>query len=338
MNITKKEENGRLGYIDFLKFIGLTGIIIAHVGPPSWLTFLRNFDVPFMVILSALLGKTSYQKHLANKKPPLLYCLNRAKRLVFPAWIFIVIYFCVNYALYGRTYDFLFYVYSFCLTRYGMGYVWILLIYLYSALLIPLFNKLNLSKIGIVCIFLIYVIYEFAFYFQLGISNKFIETTFYYIIPYGLLTYIGFNYNQIKYKWKIAIAIISSLLCICLAIYYWQSLGSLQNVQIAKYPPRLYYLTFGISISFILLLICERWPLKFYNNVFFRFFSRNSLWIYLWHILMLELYNFLKLPQLWILKFAVVCSASALLVLLITTIVDKIAKKHPFPFFKYLKG
>lgn len=29
----------RIDYIDFLKTLGLTGIIIAHVGPPNWESF-----------------------------------------------------------------------------------------------------------------------------------------------------------------------------------------------------------------------------------------------------------------------------------------------------------
>ena len=54
----------RIGYVDFLKFIGLTGIILAHVGSPSWLMMLRSFDVPLMVILSSMLGKKSFEKYL----------------------------------------------------------------------------------------------------------------------------------------------------------------------------------------------------------------------------------------------------------------------------------
>lgn len=57
MEFSKINRQTRMGYIDFLKFIGLTGIIIAHVGSPDWLMMLRNFDVPFMVILSSILGE-----------------------------------------------------------------------------------------------------------------------------------------------------------------------------------------------------------------------------------------------------------------------------------------
>ncbi|SFK21637.1 hypothetical protein SAMN04488079_106193 [Methylophaga sulfidovorans] len=40
--------------IDLLRFIGLSMIIFAHVGPPSILFQLRNFDVPLMVLISGM--------------------------------------------------------------------------------------------------------------------------------------------------------------------------------------------------------------------------------------------------------------------------------------------
>ena len=85
------------------------------------------------------------------------------------------------------------------LTRYGIGYVWIMLIYLYSAMLIPAFAKLKLSSKGFIIVCATYILYEIAYYYKLGLNGSgfikdFIDTTFYYIIPYGVLTYLGYNY------------------------------------------------------------------------------------------------------------------------------------------------
>ena len=60
--------NNRIEYIDFLKFIGLTGIIIAHVGSPNWIMMLRSFDVPLMVIISSFLASYSIKKYKNDKK------------------------------------------------------------------------------------------------------------------------------------------------------------------------------------------------------------------------------------------------------------------------------
>ena len=61
-------SSSRIAYIDFLKFVGLTGIIIAHVGSPDWMMMARSFDVPLMVILSSILGVNSYKKYCENSK------------------------------------------------------------------------------------------------------------------------------------------------------------------------------------------------------------------------------------------------------------------------------
>ena len=84
---------------------------------------------------------------------------------------------------------------------------------------------------------LIYLMYELAFYFQLGTENKFIDTTFYYIVPYGVLTFLGYNYLKIKDKKKIYITLISFILFISCGIFYWNKYKTIQSVQITKYPP-----------------------------------------------------------------------------------------------------
>lgn len=41
-------------HIDFLRFIGISLIILAHVEAPSGITQFRCFDVPLMVFVSGL--------------------------------------------------------------------------------------------------------------------------------------------------------------------------------------------------------------------------------------------------------------------------------------------
>lgn len=55
-------------YIDFLKMLGLLCIMLAHVNPPQIIMQLRNFDVPFMVILSGMLAANSIHTppHIMN--------------------------------------------------------------------------------------------------------------------------------------------------------------------------------------------------------------------------------------------------------------------------------
>ena len=75
--------------IDLLRFIALTGIIIAHIDPPSFWMQLRGFDVPLMVFLSGV----SYRISGGNKQNYWSYAVKRFKRLILPVWVFLTIYF-----------------------------------------------------------------------------------------------------------------------------------------------------------------------------------------------------------------------------------------------------
>ena len=327
----------RIGYIDFLKFIGLTGIILAHVGSPNWMMMLRNFDVPLMVILSAILGERSYERYVANNLPVKKYYISRIKRLVIPTWIFLIIYFLLYFLMGGKYLGIRYYIASFCLTRYGIGYVWIILIYLYSAILIPLFEKIKLSWKGAIIVVVAYILYEILYHFGVGTQNKILDTTMYYIIPYSMLTYMGYNYSNMKESIKKAIAIISFLVFAILAVYYWKDSGQFVQVQVAKYPPRLYYLAYGIACSFFAIMFCEKHSLKIYEAKFIKYISMHSMWIYLWHILTLTIYDALKIPEIWYVKFMLVYMAAILMVVAVNMCLDLIEKRYKYD-FKYLRG
>lgn len=332
------KETGRINYIDFLKFIGLTAIIIAHVGSPSWLMMIRGFDVPFMVILSAILAQRSYRKYESDSLSVKNYYFSRVKRLVIPTWTFLSLYFVLLFIVEGELREVKYYIASFCLTLYGKGYVWVILIYLYSALLIPLFSKMKLSIKGLIFVTILYGLYEIAYYLKIGTDNKFLETTVYYIIPYGFITYLGYNYYQMRKRSRYSITIISFLIFIILFVYYWIINGSPQRVGIAKYPPRLYYLGYGITCSFVMLLFCEKHNLKIFDNSLIRYISMHSMWIYLWHILVLDVYMILRLPEVWYIKLFIVYGIAIIIVFVVNKCLDLIEKKIQIGFFKYLRG
>lgn len=329
-------NKSRLGYIDFLKFIGLSCIIIAHTGAPEWIMMLRNFDVPMMVIISAMLGSISFYKYSESFKRIFRYCFERIKRLVIPTWIFLIIFFVFLYTQ-KRTFSFEYYYHSFCLTRYGINYVWIILIYLYSALLTPLFHKIKKFSYSWIYIAVLYIFYEFMYYFGVGINNRFVDTTFYYIIPYGTIAFLGFCYTSFSKKNRLIIMAISCIFFILCGIIFRIETGMFQNVQISKYPPRLYYIGYGVFVSFLLLELCNIKPLKFYENKWFRFISNHSMWIYLWHILMLELYSIFGFVDVWYIKFVVVYIASMLMTFVVNRLLDILEKYKKIPVLKYLR-
>jgi peptidoglycan/LPS O-acetylase OafA/YrhL len=202
--------------------------------------------------------------------------------------------------------------------------------------MIPLFRKIKISTW--VYVGLVYILYEIMYYYKVGINNRFFDTTFYYIIPYGLLTFLGVSYKILSNKKKMAIIIISGVTFFSLLMYLWYQNGAIQNVQIAKYPPRIYYLSYGVFVSFLSLGLCKAFPLKIFSNKVLQFISRQSMWIYLWHILMLEVYSVLRLPEIWYIKFAIIYLVSITMTFVINKLLDIIDRNKKIHFFEYLRS
>ena len=184
--------------------------------------------------------------------------------------------------------------------------------------------------------------YEIAYYYRIGLDVRFVkyfvDVTFYYIIPYGVLTYLGYNYFNLTNRYKLITILVAFGTFVCLAIYYWGETGTFQIVQIAKYPPRLYYMSYGIGCSFALLLICEKKNLKVFGNKLIVFISTHSMWIYLWHIFVLKIYRKLKFPDVWFIKLIIVYLLSMLIVIIVNKILDSAERGHHFPIIKFLRG
>lgn len=122
--------------IDFLRFFGLSLIILAHVSPPPVIFQMRNFDVPLMVILSGMSFAVA-----GMKGSYLDYVMSRFRRLVIPVWVFLSIFFSVMFFL-GFKHELSTVLLSFGLIS-GIGYVWIIRIFFIMALLAPILAKLD---------------------------------------------------------------------------------------------------------------------------------------------------------------------------------------------------
>lgn len=328
------KNEDRIAYIDFLKVLSLTCIIIAHTNPPAAIHMIRNFDVPLMIILSSILTKRSYTSHYNSS---IHFWSSRIKRLLIPTWIFLFIYFFVEYLLKGEGHTLDYYILSFCLTRYGVGYVWIVLIYIYSMLLIPLFSKYGESAKTKIAILLLYLLYEILCFVGLNTCNRFLETTFFYFVPYGLLTYIGCTYENFKEKNKKFLILISFLVFVLSGLYLYKTSGVFQNVQVAKYPPRFYYLSYGIFCSCLLLSLCRRKTLFFYSSKSILFVSKHSLWIYLWHVLFLMIIKHFEIFDQWYSKTLIIYFLSIASVNLINKGFDFIEKRLQITIPNYLR-
>ena len=309
--------------IDILKVIGLLSIMLAHVNPPQMVFQLRNFDVVLMIIVSAYLGLITYKK--SNF---LEYIKKRFVRLVIPAWIFLIIFFILNFVFKLTPVNLKKIIESFAFAN-GIGYVWIIRIYFIVAILIPIsifFNyRLKNDSIQLILVSILMIVYEILCMFGL-FDNSIIQYLIAYFIPCFFLVILAKYLFAASDKKMIIVIVISLLLFFVIAFYLYKINGIFIFTQDYKYPFRIYYLSYGILISSILILILRYDKLcNMLNNNIVKFISSHSLWIYLWHILviyLLELFSFH-----WIIKYLLLLILPCIITYFQSVIDDKLSKK-----------
>jgi fucose 4-O-acetylase-like acetyltransferase len=278
--------------IDFLRFIGLAMIILAHVSPPALIFQLRNFDVPLMVLVSGMSFGLAYRF-----EPYLSYLWKRVKRLVFPVWIFLTGYFLVLFLFWPVAEDLSFdKIYHSYFLISGIGYVWIIRVFLLVALLAPfiyLLDKRITSHAQYLFLLLgLFVLYEIGRYVSLpyisdGIGQD-LSLIFFYIIPYGILFAFGLRVPRLEMKNHLILFFIFLFVFVALAAFFSVKSGGFVQTQSFKYPPSIYYFSYAIAVTLFLwmtadklLKLLARWKV---GLAVILFIAQNSIWVYLWHI------------------------------------------------------
>ena len=274
--------------IDLLRFIALTGIIIAHIQPsPFWMQ-LRNFDVPLMVFLSGV----SYRVSGGNKLGYMNYALKRFMRLVLPVWIFLIMYF----ALYGLMKGELLPIKT-MLSYYSLmtsWFVWIIRVFFMIALVSPLISPV-LDRMGKRRF--MWCLGAFLLLFEIYLSSRYSSfrgsTILLMNFSYVAVFSIGYKIESFTKQdiFKTASTFIG--IYICLMLYYLTSEGYFPT-QHLKYPPRLYYLSYAMALSLFLWMIKDLLFRCFENTSqrlvrLVTYIGSHTIWIYLWHIPLLSL-------------------------------------------------
>lgn len=291
---------------DILKTISILCIILAHVIPEDKILFhLRNFDVPLMVIIS---GTLFYYSNNNRKYSLFIYLQRRIPRLIAPVWFFLSFYFILTYAIFAllnKNYPFSLQeiINDFILlngTTDGIGYAWIIRVFMIMAIIstsiLNLYRACKGKRLFFVLLLISYLCYEVIFKLveNIKLENKlalsFINSYFLYLIPYGCLFGLGITLPSMRRKFIAFIAGIFLMVFSLLAIYYYYKQGVIVFPQSFKYPPRLYYLSYGVFMSMLAFLVVDKLCVSEDRNFVMRtivFISSSTLWIYLWHILFL---------------------------------------------------
>lgn len=243
--------------VDLLRCIGLSFIILAHVSPPKWLFEIRSFDVVLMIFISGI--SYSYSK----EQPYRQYIIKRAKRSIIPAWIYLIAYFPffnalkILFSLEGIHFSLKDYVGSFTLIS-GIGLVWIFRVFFLMAMIGPLLRKM-IAKIGYHRYFLLlipyYILYDRLAVYVIsnghGVIMQAINHFVLYLLGYGGIYGIGIIVRRLERKVCLMAAVFYTVLYAGFYFRYGMSMTAY------KYPPRVYYLLYGIMVSLILYLCLD---------------------------------------------------------------------------------
>jgi len=321
MAVTERDER-----IDLLRFIGLMMVMLAHVYPPLVVSQLRNFDVPLMVLVSALSFGVSY-KAVAYRS----YVWARVKRLVFPVWLFLsLLFLCQWWQAFPQPLPELTKVWRSYLLLDGIGYVWVIRVFLLVALVAPFLWRwhqgIDSNRRYFGLLLFAYVLYEISVSWWLpqssGITKTLLNDWLFYLWPYALVFAFGLRVPALSAKLGWSYTALFALLFAALASWFaWQH-GSWYPTQKFKYPPQHYYLVYALFIALLLwqlapwLLICCR-RLRLLRFVLFA--GGNSIWIYLWHIFAVQWWHRLS----WEWEYLLIVSLAALLTWTQVTLVQR---------------
>lgn len=280
--------------IDMLRFVGLSCIILAHVNAPFGLHQLRCFDVPLMLFVS---GLTCSQKSFPQYSD---YILKRCKRLLIPTWIFLILWLGANYYIDLVSEKPLMhwsYILKSLVMTGGLPYVWIIRVFLLITILTPLLLKLEKKvKSDRLFVVILLIIWSFLEVF-VGIEENFInsktvvnviEEFVITTIAYSMFYILGIRMRFLALIKLLRMSVAFTLVWIsAIAIYYYTYGFPMSIVPTFKYPPHAYYVCYGFfACSWV--WTSRNLLSKFLSNKLFLFVGRNTIWIYLYHIVLLS--------------------------------------------------
>lgn len=324
-------QSNRIIFIDYLKAIGILSIILAHTCTNPAIFQIRNFDVPLMVLISGFLAVGSFKRSLEKNRSSLSYIAKRIYRLLIPTWIFLIIFFTIMifFPINGSyPYDINHIINSFLLLD-GIGFLWIIRVFLICAFITPViyyFNEIENNYIKFLILLTLYILYEIAIFYKINELNMVFELILAYMIPYGIIYLFGMISTKTSYKTDGLISAIFLITFAILAYILFLNTGIFQPTQLMKYPPTIYYISYALFASFLLLSIFKKIDIK--QNIVIEFISKSSLWIYLWHILFLTIIPLTFGELYWIIYYLTVVIFAIFVTFIQNKIIDFLEKKN----------
>jgi len=316
--------------LDFLRFIGISCIILAHMGVPGIIFQARNFDVPLMVLLSGISFSQFSSKNYSHYRN---YLYSRFLRLIIPTWIFLVFYNYVNYLGSSEIPSLYNLFLQFSLTAGSNIGIWIIRIFFSMAIIAPLLlkinNKIDSNKSFYIMTIFTYIIYEVLLYnskqFLPENIFKITKLVIFFTVSYGLIFLYGVRLSSLNKRSIQSHIFLFSVIFISYLIFILIQNDKFIPTQQFKYPPQIYYLSYALFISTALYYITKFNQIIIEKFNLFQFIGRSTLWIYLWHWFFIKLYNYCKFDFNFLLKYILIYTITIMLVYIQTKFIHLVA-------------
>lgn len=277
--------------IDWMRAIGTFLVIMAHTSPPPLLQNIRTFDVVMLVFISGMSFAYSYKRRVAVSS----YVKKRIKKLVVPTYILLVFLFTASYLACliikrQQVFDVKTVFYSFAYLDKGIGYIWIVKVYIMTALSNYIAIRFLDSKNRAIGMYAIVGLSLLAFELisaQVYGNNLLIDSYLINVLPYCAVSICGILWVRYDVVRKPMIYTVLFLFGLYQAVLVIKGIGF--NPDSFKYPPSVYYISYGICISLLLLRFI---PSKAPAPIIW--VSMNSFDIYLSHVLFIFAFNLLE--------------------------------------------
>lgn len=296
----RQGERQRDFALDLLRALAITEVVLAHTSLPPLLAQLRSFGMPLLLVVSGMSFATASRGREVRLGPHLR---RRFRRLVLPSWGFLSFYMGLRWLLaptglldapgslrdIAAAYLFL------------SGYLWVVRVNLLVALFAPLLLRLERwaesDWLLLGCVMALLVVNEGLLTLYpvgeewSGFTGGALLSSAYFTLSYGAMFLLGMRVPAMSGPRLLGLSAaffglygLTALNNLVLYAHYYQT-------ELWKTPPQLYYIGYALGVTLLIIrfrgglaaAIGMGWPRRVLG-----FVGQNTLWVYLWHILALD--------------------------------------------------
>lgn len=317
--------------IDFLRGLAVLVMIVIHVTAyylNQKTTFIIWDYIHFVVPIFAFCSAYIYFQKDTESPFNFEYVAKRAKRLLIPYYIFLVPFFGYFYFLDRKEFTArLIQKYLFLIGDRDLN--WLVILFIYFIFLLPFIRFLSGKK----HLFLIFVICAFASSIALMFTRLPVGFRIYMWLPWSTVLIFAYMVATLKEKRKfLLISAALWLTSFLLGRYLVQILGKNLVLTENKYPPNLYYLSYGMFWICVWYLIHSSLKIPGMIQHFFDYLSNYAYSLFFIHFL--YLYIIISTVKFKVYPWWLVSMVLVVISIFTQVILNKIFHSKKFTFFR----